>query len=154
MQKNKILAFVFLGMSSFVFADQAAFENKNIGIVGQAECDTKTGNGFAEIKNLRGKTLVSTWYKVKSEHLCGRAAPHPIFIGNFSSLVALGATNSYQPTQILSKLIIDENGYLTSLVEVGSVDSKKLTNIDGHEHIHREETIGWYFKTKSIKREK
>jgi len=116
------------------------------GIVMQAECNRPSGLGIVELQSRDGDTLVSTWYKVKSSDLCSSQVDNQMFLFKTAKLTGLGANNITFGANTISTFNLDEEGYITEMIDTKSIDRRDFSKgIKDSEQIGVREAHNWYF---------
>jgi hypothetical protein len=118
-----------------------------IGIIAQAECNTKTGTGIAEIQTLQGNTLVSNWVKINSTTLCTNTQIHDMTLfGKTTVMDARESDNLLRNEKIYDKLVYNKQGYLIEITKNNTVPISVFSAITEHIHIDRAQVHQWYFQ--------
>lgn len=112
------------------------------GVITLAECHGDTGDGAVVLQRLKGRNLLSVWYKVRAFKLCGGALDHPAFLGKTSKLSALAADNITGPTPVMSKPVFDKDGFLIDIQEAGPEPHYAF---DTHQVYGQETAMTWLF---------
>lgn len=112
------------------------------GVITLAECHGDTGDGAVALDRVKGKVLISSWYKVRALKLCGGEVQHPAFLGKTSRLSALAADNITGVSPVLSAPVFDKGGFLVDIKYAGQ---KPLYSFDAHQVYGQETAMTWLF---------
>lgn len=112
------------------------------GVITLAECHGDTGDGAVVLQRVKGKALISVWYKVRAFKLCGGDVQHPAFLGKTSRLSALAADNIAGSSPVLSAPVFDKDGFLVDIKDAGP---EPQYSFDTHQVYGQETAMTWLF---------
>ena len=92
------------------------------GVINQATCNSPSGLGIVELIQIQGNIEYRRWYRVNSYPLCGAQ------VGKIAELSSISFDGLMTGQYSHAELILDENGYVTS---IGQLTRVNLFGLEG-----------------------